>query len=300
MQGHGQTGQQESDCNDRRIRHNVRQNAAPSKERAAQGRPAGSGVYAPPLIVARPPSGARLDRHVPRTLAHLRHRTAQLWAAMLPSACLICAQVQREVVCAACAALLLAPVARCPRCATPHQPWNHGHCGACADDDPVDATFALGDYVEPLDQLVLRLKFGARLPAAGWIARQLAARLHARNVLPDLLVPVPLSPSRLAERGFNQAWEITRPLARQLRVHASATALVRRRDTASQRTLDLSARLTNLHHAFAVDDHARLDGLHVGLVDDVMTTGATLREAARVLKGRGAVRVTALVALRTP
>ena len=269
MQGHGQAGQQGSD-------RQVRQSVAPS-ETARGGPPE---VYAPGTMRAR------------RVFA--RH-AAHLWRAVLPSACLVCAAVQRDVVCAACTGALTRPVARCPRCATP---GSHGHCGLCADDDPLDATWTLGDYAAPFDQLVLRLKFGARLPAAGWIAARLATA--ARDATPDLLVPIPLSSSRLAERGFNQAWEIARPLAHHLGIRASATWLSRHRDTPSQRTLDLAARLANPRLAFAVSHDAALEGLHIGLVDDVMTTGATLREAARVLKAHGAARVTALVALRTP
>ncbi|MBV8158207.1 MAG: ComF family protein [Dyella sp.] len=189
-------------------------------------------------------------------------------------------------------------MARCPRCATPGA--LPGHCDACANDDPIDATLTLGDYIDPFDQLVLRLKFAARLPAAGWIATQLAARMQASGCVPDLLTPIPLAPRRLGARGFNQAWEIARPLARQLGVAASPTLLARRRDTASQRALDHSARQANLQDAFALAQPRRLDGLHIGLVDDVMTTGATLREAARVLKAHGAARITALPALRTP
>jgi len=111
---------------------------------------------------------------------------------------------------------------------------------------------------------------------------------------------VPLAPQRLASRGFNQAWEIARPLARRLGVRADATLLTRRRDTAAQLTLDLPARQANLRDAFALARPMRLDGLHIAVVDDVMTTGATLRAAAAVLKAHGARRVTALPALRTP
>ncbi|PLQ02176.1 ComF family protein [Cupriavidus pauculus] len=225
---------------------------------------------------------------------------AHLWRALLPSACLVCATLQRDAVCTACADVLQRPTARCPRCATP---GSHGYCGRCADEDPLDATLTLGDYAAPFDKLVLQLKFGARLPAAGWIATGLAMVARTRLTpgdVPDLLVPIPLSPSRLAERGFNQAWEIARPLARHLGVRASATLLSRQRDTVSQRTLDLAARLANPRHAFAVGNDALPHGLHIGLIDDVMTTGATLREAARVLKAHGAGRVTALDALRTP
>jgi len=163
-----------------------------------------------------------------------------------------------------------------------------GRCDACADDAPIDTTLTLGDYITPADRLVLRLKFAARLPAAAWIARQMATRMQAAGIAPDVLAPIPLAPQRLAGRGFNQAWEIARPLGRQLGIAVSATLLTRRRDTVSQRVLDQSARQANLRDAFVLDPPRRLDGLHIGLVDDVMTTGATLREAARVLKAHGA------------
>jgi len=277
-------------------RQAVRHCVAPPGQPAASGGPTettGSEVYAP----ARQPAGRALG--AARGVAHL-------WSALLPSACLICAKVQRDVVCAGCTRSLLQTVPRCPRCAMPGT--LPGQCAACACDNPVgragngpiDVTLTLGDYVEPFDRLVLRLKFGGQLPAAGWIAAQLAARMQTAGCRPDLLVPVPLAPARLAERGFNQAWEIARPLTRLLGLAASPTLLARRRDTVSQRALDLPARQANLHDAFVVAEPHQLDGLHIGLVDDVMTTGATLREAARVLKAHGAARVTALPALRTP
>jgi len=127
----------------------------------------------------------------------------------------------------------------------------------------------------------------ARLPAA-WAA----ARLRP----PDLLVPVPLSAHRLAERGFNQAWEIARPLARALGLPSDPVLLQRRRDTATQHTLDLGSRQVNLRDAFRLSRPRSLAGRHV----DVMTSGATLDEAARVLKAHGAARVSVIVALRTP
>lgn len=226
----------------------------------------------------------------------LKPLLASVLPALLPSACAVCGAVQRDVVCAACARSLLAARRRCPRCAAPAG----GQCCAGVPDDPLDATVTLGDYADPLDQLVLRLKFGAALPVAGWLGGQLADRLRALGELPDLIAPVPLSPQRLAARGFNQAWQIARPLARRLGVRADATLLARRRDTAAQSTLDLPARQANLRDAFMPGRPLRLDGLHIGLVDDVMTTGATLRAVAAVLKAQGARRVTALPALRTP
>jgi len=212
---------------------------------------------------------------------------AALARALLPCRCALCATVQDEVVCEICARELLRPVSRCPACAL-HPP-------------SFDQAFTLGDYAAPQDALVLALKFGNALPLAGWLASALASRLgNTWSRPPDLLAPIPLSSQRLAERGFNQAWEIARPLGRRLGVPGDPVLLERRHDTAAQHTLDLAARLVNLHGAFRLARPGSLAGRHVALVDDVMTSGATLDEAARVLKAHGAERVSVIVALRTP
>lgn len=221
---------------------------------------------------------------------------------LLPCGCALCGVVQQAVVCADCADELLRPVARCPQCALPSS--GARLCAICRASPPAfDATVTLGDYASPQDGLVLALKFGGQLALAGWLAQRLMAQYaqasDAGLPLPDLLAPVPLSPSRLAGRGFNQAWEIARPLARRLRVRTDPVLLRRRRDTAAQSTLALADRHANIEGAFALAPRASVAGLHIGLVDDVMTTGATLDEAARMLKAQGAGRVTAIVALRT-
>jgi ComF family protein len=113
-----------------------------------------------------------------------------------------------------------------------------------------------------------------------------------------LVLPVPLSTARLRERGYNQAWQIAKPLARALRVRSDATLLRRVIHTAPQSRLDLDARRQNVGRAFKVA--AGVQGLHVGIVDDVMTSGATLEALAGTLKAAGARRVTNFVALRTP
>ncbi len=177
-----------------------------------------------------------------------------------------------------------------------------------------DATIVLGDYARPREALVLALKFGAVLPLANWLARELASAWAARpspsphepeerDDRPSLVVPIPLAPGRLAERGFNQSWEIARRLAPRLGAAASADLLVRTRATAPQTALAADRRHLNVAGAFALARHVARNGIrgrHIALVDDVMTTGATLAEAAAVLKRHGAARVTALVALRTP
>ena len=115
---------------------------------------------------------------------------------------------------------------------------------------------------------------------------------------PDVIAPVPLAGQRLTERGYNQAWQIAKPLARSLQVRSDATLLQRVIHTAPQSRLDLDARRLNAGRAFRVAQAVR--GLHVGIVDDVMTTGATLEALAYTLKAAGARRVTNFVALRTP
>ncbi|MGO4326481.1 ComF family protein [Cupriavidus sp. M-11] len=224
---------------------------------------------------------------------------------MLPSACALCGEVQEDAVCAGCAGELLAPVPRCACCARPAARGT-SRCNPCRLEPPAfDAAVVLGDYASPQDGLVLALKFGGALPLADWLATELArrwqaARPPASTARPALLAPVPLSAQRLAVRGFNQSWEIARPLARLLGARASPTLLARLRDTPAQASLDLSARQANLQGAFGLAPGSDITGLHVGLVDDVMTSGATLGEAARILKAHGAARVTLFVALRTP
>jgi len=167
---------------------------------------------------------------------------------------------------------------------------------------PFDATFALADYRAPLDALAVGLKFRAQLMLAGEFARRLAHLAQDAwqdpSDCPDVIAPVPLARRRLIERGYNQAWQIARPLARALRVPADATLLRRVIETAPQSRLDLAARRMNVGRAFQLTRN--VERLHVGIVDDVMTTGATLEALARTLKAAGARRVTNFVALRTP
>ncbi|KVE38796.1 competence protein ComF [Burkholderia sp. TSV86] len=175
------------------------------------------------------------------------------------------------------------------------------YCSACAGTPPgFDATLALADYRAPLDGLALELKFRAHLA----LGREFGARLarlapDALGDAPplDAIAPVPLAARRLVERGYNQAWEIARPLAQALRVRADPTLVARITDTAPQTRLAYDARRMNVAAAFAI---ARpVAGLHIGVVDDVMTSGATLDAIACALKDAGARRVTNFVALRT-
>jgi len=233
------------------------------------------------------------------TLPSLRH-----WLrVLLPSTCALCGGSGGDVVCAACRdAYAAARPARCGQCANPVSE-GVGLCGTCLSHPPAfDATIAAVDYAIPLDQLVLQLKFGARLALAPWFARQIRDAVLARPglPLPDLLCPVPLGPGRLVERGFNQALEIARPLAAALGVACHPALALRTLDTKAQSGVAPGARANNVRGAFAVEDPDLVEGRHVGLVDDVMTSGHTLGELAATLKRCGAARVTNLVFARTP
>ncbi|WP_287496226.1 ComF family protein [Pandoraea sp. CB10b_02] len=263
------------------------------------------------------------------TLARL---AGALLRAALPDHCAVCHRRAARQVCADCARMFDAgrPDAplRCARCAialpslagpaavrhaaaaqdaaicrTP--PSAAGPiCGECVGQPPAfDATLALADYVAPLDSLMIRLKYHSALPLAREFGERLGDALLAQPDDPasprlPLVVPVPLAPSRLAARGFNQAWELARVAARRANLPASAHVLRRARTTASQRRLSREARMRNLRDAFVASDGVR--GRRIILVDDVMTTRATCDAAARALKTAGASHVLAAVALRTP
>lgn len=172
-------------------------------------------------------------------------------------------------------------------------------CGQCLRHRPAfDATLTLADYVAPLDMLMIRLKYHGALPFAREFGERLGDALKACGDVTPLLVPVPLAPSRLASRGFNQAWELARVASRRAHLPACVDALRRERTTAAQRRLSREERRRNLRGAFVASDRVR--GRRIVLIDDVMTTGATCDAAAAALKHAGATHVLAAVVLRTP
>ncbi|MES2299885.1 MAG: ComF family protein [Pseudomonadota bacterium] len=248
------------------------------------------------LVVARRP----VDwRHWARVLPRAVLR------AVLPSACAVCGGASDAPVCDACRLRYTAPsTARCPRCANPVAPADALlACGVCQARQPhFDATLAAVDYTMPLDQLVLQLKFGGQLALAPWCARTMVDALLARPqfALPELLCPVPLGPLRLRERGFNQALEIARPLARALGIALLPGLLLRTRETKAQSSLAPAQRAANIRRAFVLAPGCEVRDRHVGVVDDVMTSGRTLDELAATLKRFGAARVSNLVFARTP
>ncbi|MDD5248829.1 MAG: ComF family protein [Rhodocyclaceae bacterium] len=213
---------------------------------------------------------------------------------LLPQDCLLCGAASgATLLCPACTAAL-PPLAtpRCPVCALPAPGGER--CGACLKAAPdFDATVAVWRYAFPLDKLVQALKFEHRLALAGFFASALCAGPQPAG---DLLMPVPLAPARLKERGFNQAVEIARPLARKLGIALSLDDCRRTLETAPQTSLPWKERRRNVKNAF--ECRTDLTGKSIVVIDDVMTTGATLGEFARTLKRHGAVKVTNWVVAR--
>lgn len=174
-------------------------------------------------------------------------------------------------------------------------------CGRCLRrEPPFAAAWVPLRYAHPLDLLEARFKFHADL-AAGRVLSALMIEHAAVDVpaRPELLIPVPLHAARLRERGYNQALELARPLARAFAIPLRADLLLRTRATPPQTGLDAKTRRRNLRGAFAVAAAAALPG-HVALIDDVMTTGATLHECARVLRRSGVARVDVWALARAP
>lgn len=222
--------------------------------------------------------------------------TRLLW----PTRCLACDDPGLDGIdlCAACEATLPDTGPACLGCALPLVSGD-ARCGTCLGArSPLTEVHAAFVYVAPLDRLLPRLKFAGDL-AAGRLVSQLMAERFRNVSRPDALVPIPLHRARLRQRGFDQALELARPLGRSLGVPVLPGALMRHKPTQEQSRLSAIARSRNVKGAFAARERLPLPR-HVALLDDVMTTGATLRAAAIALRRAGVERVDAWVAARVP
>lgn len=231
---------------------------------------------------------------LPEAMFPLANFARRLLDGLLPPSCLLCGGDSRNLLCPACRADLPAlPPQRCPQCA---EPTAHGErCGRCLTTAMhFERTHAAFRYAFPLDRLVHKLKYGHQLALAGWFGDALAGALA--GVAADCIVPLPLHPDRLKERGFNQATEIARATAGRCRLPLRQDLLHRRHATVPQAALTLDQRPANVRGAFECPGD--LSGLRIVLIDDVMTSGATLNEAARTLKLHGAVSVEVGVVAR--
>lgn len=212
-----------------------------------------------------------------------------------PMACVLCgAGIAIGRLCGGCAAdLPRLPRARCRICALPLPAGDT--CATCVERAPsydaIDAAYAYGF---PVDALIHAYKYGSRLSIGPLLAAALAREACAEV---DALIPMPLAAARLRSRGFNQAHELARHLGRALRVPVLAGACRKVADTPPQAALPWSARAANVRGVFVCD--ADMSGKRLAIVDDVMTTGATIDELARNLKHAGAAHVRGWVVART-
>lgn len=211
--------------------------------------------------------------------------------------CVLCGISTNRDLCESCTLHLpQLPVNHCPICLWPVPTAEV--CGACLTSPPVfTRTIAALRYTFPVDALIHSLKYQANLAIAPILANLLLQQLETPKSMPDLILPMPLHSIRLRERGFNQAMEISRYVSKQLGITLLPDSCSRIKHTPPQTGLPWKDRQKNIRKAFSCK--MNLSGKHVALVDDVMTTGATLNELAKVLRKQGACEISNWVIART-
>ena len=220
--------------------------------------------------------------------------------------CLLCDEPADSAhsLCVSCESELPWLGTRCQVCALP-LPHAGLTCGGCLRRPPrFDRVEAPWRYAFPVDSLITRFKHQAKWPLGRLLGELLSHHLlHAFDeglARPDLLLPVPLAERRQRQRGFNQAALLAQWLSEQLQLPLQHHWLQRVIDTPAQQQLDAATRKRNLRRAFALAPASAVSGLHLALVDDVLTTGATAESLARLLKQAGAARVDIYCLARTP
>lgn len=221
-----------------------------------------------------------------------------------PGLCLVCHRAQSRAICRHCLAAFAPPRLRCGRCALALDA-GRPDCQACEDAPPeFERAVAAVDYSSPWRELIARFKFNGDVALARPLSELMLAHLikQPRRGRPQWLIPTPLSQARLRERGYNQCWQLARQLSRQTGIPALPHALRRVKDTPRMMTLEAEHRRQQIQNAFEVSTHCRraLAGRHVAVVDDVLTTGATLDEITRTLQAAGVRQVSVWVLARTP
>lgn len=217
---------------------------------------------------------------------------------LLPPMCILCGYLTKlsQSICQACQQELPILAQHCHQCAhfltgsLMKQPL----CGTClTSPPPFDKTHTLFPYRDPIIQLIIKLKFRGALSHAQtlgqFMAKKISHEWYLNEALPNIILPVPLHAKRLRERGFNQALEIARPVSAQLNIPIDIKGIKRIRHTAAQSGLTAKERKQNIKNAFEVGGHYA--GLHIAVIDDVVTTGQTLRELCHLLKEAGARRI---------
>jgi ComF family protein len=219
--------------------------------------------------------------------------------------CLACKQALPlfEDFCPGCIADLPVIQAHCPGCGGGISRPSSANlrCGKCQKRPrPFAHVHALFHYQQPVSTYIHQLKYRNRLDLARTLGTLMASQLkaiHAAANAPALIIPIPLHPSRLIARGYNQALELARPIAKNLQIPLDYKTLIRVRKTMPHMELSIRERKKNIHNAFAVTNDS-LVGKNIALVDDVFTTGLTAETATRTLLSAGAASVECWVLAR--
>lgn len=231
--------------------------------------------------------------------------------AILPCICKICKQPANALLCTRCIQSLHHPEAYCEQCAealparlllTPASTLIR--CGRCLSNPPAfQRTLFAYAYCGPVAELIQQFKFNEALILSQLLADMIVNRIKITDYpLPDVLIPLPLHPDRLKQRGFNQSLELARHVGKALKIPVNNSLLLRTRATPRQSGLNRKAREKNIRGAFEVNTRnasMQIKGKHLALIDDVITTGSTTREAARVLQRTGAAQISVIAAAKT-
>lgn len=215
----------------------------------------------------------------------------------MPHTCIICGHLsgRSQDMCWQCLNNLPILTQTCSQCANLLPTGYTGkRCGQCVKNaPPFDRTFALWDYQPPIPLLITQLKFHQDLVCARILGEFLLAAIRKEwyrdQRLPDLLIPMPLHTKRLQERGYNQALEIARPIIKALKIPISNTICLRIKATEAQTTIPTASRKQNVSQAFKVQGN--VSGLHIAVLDDVITTGHTITTLTETLKQAGAATI---------
>ena len=238
-------------------------------------------------------------------LLNFKLSTNILKQATFKQSCVLCASLEtnNHAVCAACLnELPWHPNTSCPQCglASSGTALHTIVCGSCLNSPPdFDATKAVFLYAYPIDAMMLRYKYGNSLNLGALFGEFLAEKTLLKTI--DVIIPMPMHPQRLKERGFNQALEIAKVLCKNHKEKLDYKSVTRQTLTPPQASLPLKERVKNIKGAFNVnaDKLDKLQGKRIAIIDDVMTTGASLNELAKTLKKAGASHVECWVIART-
>ena len=247
-----------------------------------------------------------------RVGAWLSGASDALVSVLFPAGCRLCERVLAHAstvpICEECLGSFLAlGGALCETCGQPLAAWSLGGeratessvCPECQNRGyGFDRARSYALYQAELVRAIVLLKFERVEPLARWFAGRLAEVARNQGLEADIVVPVPLHRQRERERGYNQADLIAKPLARKLGLPYRAVLLVRTKPRPDKHILSLEERWDSVRGAFATRPGTKVDNLRVLLVDDVMTTGATLDACARALRGAGAKSVIGLTVAR--